>query len=104
MRRAKQEPIILHENVPEFDVKLLHSLLGELYHIESEVLDVSAYGWPVTRFRRWTVLIHKVDAKAVLEHSVLRTQRWHWQLSMISIATANNNADSNWHDTGNQWS
>ena len=59
MRLLIQEAIIIHENVPKFDVRILQYLLGDMYMIMSVILNLVLFGFPVRRKRRVTVLIHK---------------------------------------------
>ncbi|CAK0790292.1 unnamed protein product [Prorocentrum cordatum] len=57
--RLLQHPVIVQENVEKFPVSLLQELLGDLYRIETTVEDSEHYGFPVTRVRRWTILLNK---------------------------------------------
>eukprot|EP00973_Karenia_brevis_P038790 5353059-Karenia_brevis.AAC.1 len=59
LRLALQEPVIVHENVEGFDLKLLEDGLGKEYNIQSCILDSVDFGWPVRRVRRYTILTHK---------------------------------------------
>ena len=59
LRLLLQEPVIIQEKVPAFDVGLLVRFFGALYYIESVVLDPAQFGWPVRRTRRWTIMRHK---------------------------------------------
>ncbi len=61
-----QEPVIIHENVTEFDTAWLLLMLGVLYHIESTLLSPETCGWPVRRQRRYTILRHKCKTRAFL--------------------------------------
>ena len=58
-RLLLQEDAVLHENVPEFEARLLEVLLGHIYIITSCVLKNSEIGQLVDRDRRYTWLLHK---------------------------------------------
>ena len=62
-RRLTQEEFILHENVPNFPVRLLIDALGDLYFLvedlSSAVFSSFQLGDPYDRRRRWTWLVHK---------------------------------------------
>ena len=56
LRKICREPIICHENVESFDVGCLIDMLGDLYNIESVVMEFSELGYPIRRCRRITLL------------------------------------------------
>ena len=58
--RVKQASpaIIVHECTAEFDEKLLHQIFGDCYDIQSHVFSPSQLGWPTTRQRKYSILIH----------------------------------------------
>ena len=58
-RRLLQEAWIIHENVKKFSMQLMELLLGDMYIIQSVVLDVHSLGFPAERIRRFTILRHK---------------------------------------------
>ena len=58
-RRRIQEKYIFQENVPQFDESWLDLLLGDLYHIQWQILDPFTLGWPVARKRKYCLLRHK---------------------------------------------
>ena len=62
MRLKFQEPYILQENVPQFDTSILQEVLGHLYFIDCAMCDPSAFGWPIARPRKYTILRHRVKA------------------------------------------
>eukprot|EP00973_Karenia_brevis_P005292 724408-Karenia_brevis.AAC.1 len=62
LRLALQQAVIVHENVEGFDMDLLRDSLGEIYDIQTCVLDAVDFGWPVRRVRRYSVLTHKKKA------------------------------------------
>ena len=59
MRRAFQEPIIIHEIVEDFAIPMLEAMLGDIYNLATIVTDCSLMGWAVHRRRRYTILSHK---------------------------------------------
>ncbi|CAE7035549.1 unnamed protein product [Symbiodinium sp. CCMP2592] len=59
MRIVLQEPVVIQENVDNFETDLLERYLGHLYHISVESLSPDQYGFPVLRPRKWTILRHK---------------------------------------------
>ncbi len=62
LRAAIQETYILHENVSGFCVNTLAKPLERWYDVESQILDAYAFGWPVSRKRRYTLLRHKLKS------------------------------------------
>lgn len=54
IRRIIQEPVLLHECVPEFAEWLLLDELP-MYYVDKVVLSPSDLGWPITRNRSWCV-------------------------------------------------
>lgn len=58
-RRVLQEQAIIHENVEAFPTSLLQEMLGDMYSIESCVVDAAEFGSAAVRRRRWTFLLHK---------------------------------------------
>jgi hypothetical protein len=57
---ARQIPILVHENVPEFWETLLHANLGHAYWIFSSVMDCADVGFHlISRRRRYTIMYHK---------------------------------------------
>ena len=52
MRLELQEPVIIHENVAQFNCDLLSSILGHLYNLTTHVTNAADFGWPVSRVRR----------------------------------------------------
>ena len=54
IRRKFLEPIIVQENVDEFDRDLLVSLLPE-YDWTFSIISPCQFGWPVRRIRQWCV-------------------------------------------------
>lgn len=61
-RLLLQEPLILHENSPRFQVQLLHRFLGHLYHIDDTNVESLKYGGAVRRERKLTRMVHKFEA------------------------------------------
>ena len=59
-----QEPIIIHENVEQFNLQLLRDCLGDLYSIDTCLLKPDQLGWPVRRPRRYTVLVNLQKASS----------------------------------------
>ena len=59
LREKLREPLCVHENVFGFNPELINAMLGHLYIVVSELLDVLNLGWPVSRLRRLTVLIRR---------------------------------------------
>lgn len=67
-RRALREPVVLHENVPEFDEFMLLASLGDLYIVLSvSPVCPSKMGWPIRRPRRISLLICKEWLYQLLE-------------------------------------
>ena len=65
---ARAVPIVVHENVPQFPVELLHGLLGHAYYIVPIIVDCSDLGFRlIRRTRRYTLMFHK--ARAVVVHN-----------------------------------
>ena len=58
-----QEAIIIHENVREFQPGTLLAFLGQLYHVESTLLNPQNQGWPIARCRRYTILRHRYKTR-----------------------------------------
>ncbi|CAE7717129.1 unnamed protein product [Symbiodinium sp. CCMP2456] len=59
MRICLQEPVVIQENVENFETELLERYLGQLYHISVECLSPDQYGFPILRPRKWSILRHK---------------------------------------------
>ena len=59
MRRMLQECFILHENVVGFAHEILIELLGDLYLVQSLVINSACLGQYAERPRRYTVLMHR---------------------------------------------
>ena len=59
LRLRLREPIIIHENVPEFPLAVLTKFFGHLYNIQSVELHPDDYGWASRRPRAWRVLTLK---------------------------------------------
>lgn len=61
-------PIIVHENVPQFDMNLLHTFMGAAYHIFSVVCGPEHVGFGFCRRdRRYVALVHR--SKCHLMHN-----------------------------------
>ena len=58
-RLQMKEGYILHENVQEFKHEILFHLLGAEYEGTTMVLDMTHFGAPARRSRRFTLLVHK---------------------------------------------
>ena len=58
-RLRLQEPLIIQENVPQFDPAIINDILGHLYTQDSIVLDPYELGWPIARRRRCTIPRHR---------------------------------------------
>ena len=56
VRRVCQEPILIQENLDEFDRNLLTSLLPQ-YDFTFAVISPHQLSWPVRRVRQWAVLL-----------------------------------------------
>ena len=52
-----KDKFVVHENVPEADLRLIFAVLESLYVIFTYVLDASCFGWPMVRERCITVMI-----------------------------------------------
>ena len=60
--------VIVHENVPQFDVGLLHMFMGETYHVFSVVCGPEHVGFGFCRReRRYVALVHR--SKCLLMHN-----------------------------------
>jgi len=69
--------VIVHENVPQFDVHALISVFGQKYIIYSFLVDCSDVGfYLISRKRRFTIMYHKtkaiVQASPVWLHSKVK--------------------------------
>ena len=69
--------VIVHENVPQFDVQALISVFGQKYIIYSFLVDCSDVGfYLISRKRRFTIMYHKtkaiVQASPVWLHSKVK--------------------------------
>ncbi len=53
------EDIILHENVTQYDMALIVAVLSGFYIVVSLTLDPERLGWPASRPRRLSLLVHK---------------------------------------------
>ena len=62
----KKPSFVLHECTPRFDVQVFHSVLGDLYDIQTIIVSPSDVGIPSSRPRRWTVLLRKTELLALL--------------------------------------
>lgn len=60
-RRAVQEPVIILECSDRFPDDLLESILGDLYHIQGQVLKAVDVGAPGHRNRYWAICLHKLN-------------------------------------------
>lgn len=65
-RLRLQEPVILHENVPQFAVELLAQFFSQEYIIQSSVFNAFELGHACDRERRLTWLLHKAHVRAPL--------------------------------------
>ena len=65
-RRALEEPIVVHENVKQYPVAFLEYFLGDKYLVHTCLLNAKDLGWPVTRVRRITLLLHKSKIRTIL--------------------------------------
>ena len=91
LRRTLQESDVTQENVVRFPLTLLTQLLGDLYHIDSVVLDSACFGAPTARERQFVRLRHK--QKIISETSpasrfalrFLRAVNYHWSEHFVSI-------------------
>ncbi len=63
-RREQQEQVILQENVKEFPDSLLVRVLGDMYYVDSALLNPSEFGFPVERVRKYVILRHKLKTVA----------------------------------------
>lgn len=50
---------VVHENVKTFPVEVLKEHFGDLYQVETTVLDPRMFGWPISRPRRYSLLLLK---------------------------------------------
>ena len=62
-----QEAFIIQENVPSFPTDILQKVLGQVYFIDVVVLDPHAFGWPIARKRKFTLLRHRLKTGAVTQ-------------------------------------
>lgn len=68
LRRSLREPVLLHENVPNFGQDTLLDLLGDLYIVLSvSPVCPSAMGWPIRRPRQISLLLLKTWLYPLLE-------------------------------------
>ena len=65
-RRQLQEPIVLHENVPQFGVCELEELLGDIYYVQRCVANPFEFGWASERPRQICVLVLRRWALQIL--------------------------------------
>lgn len=69
---AQQLPIVVHENVPQFDVNILFELLGHMYFICPLVIDCESLGFRlISRKRRYTIMYHKAKTQVLLDPASL---------------------------------
>ena len=68
LRRVLRESAIIHENVKGFDVAILRKWLGDIYLVETLLLNVEELGLPEVRIRRITILL--------LKEGVQRSRPW----------------------------
>ena len=58
--------IVIHENVTNFDIQLLHHFMGHMYHIFAVVCGPDDVGFPFCRRRRlYVALVHKVKMRVL---------------------------------------
>jgi len=59
MRRLLREPVIIQENVPEFNWHMLCEIFEDMYIVVSTCVDPATLGWPVQRERRITIMMDR---------------------------------------------
>ena len=67
-----ETPIIIHENVKGFDVSLVQSALGDMYHISHVEVGPESVGWPCCkRPRIYLALLHRRKIRLLCDPSWL---------------------------------
>ena len=80
--RVMETPIIIHENVKGFDVSLVQSALGDMYHISHVEVGPESVGWPCCkRPRIYLALFHRRKIRLLCDPSWL-----FWQVT-ASLST-----------------
>ncbi len=91
---AVRPRLIVHENVPEFPVELLHHHLGQTYGVRSLVFSSTDHGFElVNRRRRYSILWRLQDVQLCLEpdcvlSAILRSFRWNVRTEPLQCAKA----------------
>ena len=67
MRILHQEPLVIQDNVRQFKVSVLQSLLGHFYDFDVMWLPLEELGWPVCRDRQFIIMRHNVKTPVLFE-------------------------------------
>ena len=59
MRRMLREPVLVVEESNRFDPKIYGEWLGDIYYIQTQVVDPTHFGWCGRRQRLWAVMLLK---------------------------------------------
>jgi hypothetical protein len=75
LRRMLQEPQVVVENVPGFNIEILEAAL-EMYAIMPELICPTTYGCPGKRLRAWIFLLHRLTILSVWGAYANTTDLW----------------------------
>jgi len=72
---SQNVPVIVHENVPQFDVDALAMIMQHKYLIFTVIVDCAALGFRlISRRRRFTIMYHRTKTRLVCSPVWLHTQ------------------------------